>query len=156
MNNSRFAAVTEILGVAAVVLSLIFVGMEIRQAADINSAQTVLSLNQSTSELLQQLASNDELAGLIIRASNDYASLNAEEQVRAGFWFRSVINNHESAWKYHSKGLMDDMDHQAWIRSFCDGLMQREGARREWLTSNEVYSRDFVDEYNFNCGFSDD
>jgi len=39
--------------------------------------------------------------------------------------------SHGIVWKYHSKGLIDDMDHQAWIRSFYNDLMQREGSRRD-------------------------
>lgn len=154
MNDRRFSAIAEFIGVAAVVLSLVFVGMEIRQSADINSAQAVYSLNQTTSELLQQIAINADLAELLSHASNDFASLDENEQMRARFWYRGVINNHEAAWKFHSKGLIDDQDHQAWLTSFCDILIQREGARIEWQASSEIYNRRFVDEYNTHCGLN--
>lgn len=156
MDRKRFGNVAEFVGVAALVLSLIFVGMEIRQAADINSAQAVQSLNLSTSELMRQIAINDELSGLLNRASNDYVSLDADEQIRVGFWYRAVINSHEAAWKFHSKGLIDDLDHQAWIRSFCNILVHREGARREWLSSWNIYNQDFVEEYNAHCGIDNE
>ena len=81
MKNFRLA---EIFGTISVVLSLIFVGVEIHQNTNLTRNQVSLDFAESLKDLTLQIATDDNLPGLVARTvaeetSNDFS---LEDQVR--------------------------------------------------------------------------
>lgn len=82
--------VGELLAAVAVVLSVVFVGLEIRQ----NSRSQVLSVTQGAVSdyigSLELLAENADLACLYVRAAQDYDGLSGSEKLRFSAFYMST------------------------------------------------------------------
>src|SRR5688572_14785983 len=71
----RAALLAEIVGGAAVVVSLIFVGVQLRENANVLEAQAVFDLREANGSLVRDLTGNPELSEMLFRGYNDYAAL---------------------------------------------------------------------------------
>jgi hypothetical protein len=67
MNWDAVIAVSEIIGVVAVIASLIYVGAQIRQNTDIARATIVHETSVSFSRIHELLADNEELSDIYVR-----------------------------------------------------------------------------------------
>ena len=76
MNNKK---ITELIGIAALVLSLIFVAWELRQSNRIAIATAEADLRAGNREANATVAENPELAGIIVKARETNASLDLVE-----------------------------------------------------------------------------
>ena len=62
----------EMIGIVAVIVSLLILGYEIRQNTDTSAAQAVFELNESARQTLFQEATDPNLASLISKAENEF------------------------------------------------------------------------------------
>ena len=131
----------EIVGLVAVVLSLLILAYEIRQNTDTAAAQAVFELNDAARETLFQQATNPNLAALIKKAESDWESLSERERFMYNRWVFADLNLFESAWKYHRRGVISDEEMEGWIISFC-GYVSRESYKRAF-ESIDVFSSGF-------------
>ena len=118
----------ELIGIVAVIVSLLILGYEIRQNTDTSAAQAIFELNESARQTLFQEATDPNLAALIAKAENDFGSLSESESYMYGRWVFAYLNLYESAWRYHRRGVIDDAEMEGWKTSFC-GYMARESFR---------------------------
>ncbi len=91
MKLKNYALMAEIAGGVAVVLSLVFVGFQIKGSSDLLAAQAVFDLRESNSLMSRDLVTNAELSEMAYRGYNDYASLDGVEKWRFGFWVEEVL-----------------------------------------------------------------
>lgn len=76
VNSSRLRDNLEIVGIFGVVISLLFVGYELRQSSKIAKIEAYEAYTSNTIDITLEMSSNPELAGLVMRSFND---LKAEE-----------------------------------------------------------------------------
>ncbi len=119
----------ELIGIAAVIVSLLILGYEIRQNTDTSAAQAIYELNESARQTLFQEATDSDLAVLIGKAEKDLGALSETERYMYGRWVFAYLNLFESAWKYHRRGVIDDAEMEGWKASYC-GLMARASFRQ--------------------------
>ena len=119
----------ELIGIVAVVVSLLILGYEIRQNTDTSAAQAIFELNESARQTLFQEATDPDLAALISKAERDSSGLSERERYMYGRWVFAYLNLHESAWRYHRRGVIDDAEMVGWKTSFC-GYMARASFRQ--------------------------
>ena len=150
LENGRFKALIEVTGVVAVVLGLVFVGLELNQNTAVISAQAIFELNASSNEAFREVAQNPDLADLLDRGYADPDSLNANELDRFNYWLRAVFNANESAYLYYKKGLIEEGDFAGWREALC-ALLQRKGAEQFWTGNLGNYAEGFVDDVNDWC-----
>ena len=129
--SGKIRTIVDISSAVAVLLGLVFVGLELRQNTSVISAQAIHDLNESANNAMLELAQDDALADLTLRGNQDPQALTETERQRYNAWMRAVFNIHESAWMYNRKGLIDDDDFAAWKTSICNNL-QRQGLREFW------------------------
>lgn len=89
----------ELVGVVAVIVSLLILGYEIRQNTDTSAAQAVFELNESARLTLFQEATDPNLASLISKAEKDFDDLNGRERHMYSRWVYAQVNLFESAWR---------------------------------------------------------
>lgn len=142
-DSNRIRILVEISSAVAVLLGLVFVGMELRQNTSVVSAQAIHDLNESANNAMLQLAENAELADLTLRGNQDPGSLGDIERQQYNAWLRAVFNIYESAWIYKDKGLIDQDDFAAWQSSFCRNVQQG-GFGGFWRENSDSWSPDFV------------
>ena len=144
MDNLRKAAlVAEIVGGAGVILSLVFVGFQVKGNADLLAAQAVFDLRESNSLMARDLIADPELALLISRGYADRASLSDIETWRFDFWVTEVLTHRMTAWKYAEEELLDPEEIDSWETSTCSYLSRYEGARIVWDQGGSWIRADF-------------
>jgi hypothetical protein len=149
-DSGRFRALVEITSAAAVVLGLVFVGLELNQNTDAIGAQAIFELNASSNESFRQIAENPELTEILRRGYADPQSLDENERYRFDYWVRAIFNTYESAYVYYKKGLIEESDFAGWRGSFCE-LLRRNGARQFWTGNLGTYADGFVEDANSWC-----
>ncbi len=149
-DSGGFRLVLEIISAAAVLLGLIFVGLELRQNTAAVSAQAIFELNDSSNNAFRDVAQNPQLSELISRGYADPQSLDENELDRFNYWLRSAFNSHESAWLYFKKGLIEEGDFAGWKGSLC-GLLEQRGAQQFWIRNLGNYADGFVEDVNRWC-----
>jgi hypothetical protein len=103
-----FKGALESAGVVAVLVGLIFVGIELRQnTASVQSASSQSLLEQSNLSNFQ-LAMDAEFADLYFRAGNNLDDLDDVERLRYLNYIHGEFNIWEQAFYTHQSGTLDD------------------------------------------------
>ena len=107
MKTSRLA---EIFGTISVVLSLIFVGVEINQNTNLSRNQAYLDFAEGLKDLTLQIATDDVLPGLVARTAegetlNDFS---LEDQVRLNSMQIAAVRVWESLFRSWQSGLLPE------------------------------------------------
>ena len=108
MNWQAIAAVAEAVGAIAVVASLLYLAVQVRQ----NTRQSRLGAQQAmVAELgtvLQSQAQDREFATLLAKGLQDLASLDPVEKVRFLSHIGHLLRLYEAVYFYHDEGALDD------------------------------------------------
>ena len=112
----------ELVGVVAVVLSLLFVAFEIRQNTNTAAAQAVFELNEAGRQTQFLQVTDSNLVALLIQAENDLDALTVEQRYRYRIWVFSFQNLYESAWNHHHRGVINDQDMEGWKTDYCNKM----------------------------------
>jgi hypothetical protein len=146
----RYAHIAEIAGAITVVLSVLYLGYEIRR----NTTSSEIAAAQNLMTLDQQLASwmiDPHINSIIVKARKDLASLSDEEQETLRIIVWSSFGVWEHAYFSHEKGVIDDHMWILWNTSFCSWM------ERNWLElanlglSDEVFRPGFLKQVDA-CG----
>jgi hypothetical protein len=149
-DSGKIRTIVEISSAGAVLLGLVFVGMELRQNTSVVSAQAIHDLNESANSAMLLLAQDAALADLTLRGNGHPQALNDAERQQYNAWVRAVFNIHESAWMYNKKGLIDDDDFLGWKTSICKNL-QRQGLKEFWNANRGSWPKEFQEDVAHWC-----
>lgn len=149
-DSGKIKILVEITSALAVVLSLVFVGLELRQNTAATSGQVFFQLNEHSSATKMTIAQDPELASLVTRGNDDPESLTELEQARYIEWTRARFNFLEAYWVYRKKGLIDDSDSAGMQGSICDTFAVN-GTRWTWRNHLGNYTEGFVDDVEKMC-----
>ncbi|MDE0755845.1 MAG: hypothetical protein OSB26_14465 [Woeseiaceae bacterium] len=84
--------IVEIVGFLAVIASLLFVAYEIRQSNRIALGTTAYEIQRNWISINDAIATDEELAALLIKLGDENAELSALEQVQSAAYGRRFIN----------------------------------------------------------------
>ncbi len=120
---SRLTSLTEVFGGIAVIVSLVFVGLEIRQNTAASRAATYQEMIRASNEYLLVIGTDPDLSLIMYRASNDSLRerLSGLDQlqyfnVRRVFW-----RNMENAYVQHQIGVLGDAEWDTYHGLACRG-----------------------------------
>jgi len=103
----KILQVGELIAAAAVVISVVFVGLEVRQ----NSRAQVLSTTQAAVSdyigSLELLSDNPGLACLYVRAAQDYEGLSGSERLRFSAFYMSTYYQLQEMHRLAEEGALD-------------------------------------------------
>jgi hypothetical protein len=145
------ALVAEIVGGIGVILSLIFVGVQLRGNAALLEAQAVFDLREANGLLVRDLTANPELSELLYRGYQGRAALTEVENWRFNLWVNEVLRIRLIAWKYAEQGLLDVEEAESWRAVTCEYLQAYPGAREVWNSGGPYLRSDFRDQVNEWC-----
>jgi hypothetical protein len=116
--------IIEMVSTGAILLGLIFVGLELKQNTEAVESQTSQGLLELANQANNQIASDRQLAELLLRVNKDVDELNELEALQYGRFVHSEMNIWEHAFFSHANGTMHsdlwsgyDM---AYRRFFCE------------------------------------
>lgn len=106
MDLVNFAAIAEIISAIAVIISLIFVGTEIRKNTKINEAATFQASVAHDIEILMKLGEDPVIAHIFFAYRDQPDTLSEEEQSQGAHLMAAVIRHIENLYLQYKKGML--------------------------------------------------
>jgi hypothetical protein len=125
-----------------VILSILFLALQISRTEDVMKAQTRSTLASQSATLLFGEADNAELAN-IVRRSYDSEDLTADESFRLERLLQAYFRHWESTHYQYRVGLFDEEEYSR-VREAWRVRLARPGVRELWCGGRAVYSAAFV------------
>ena len=121
--------VSQILAVLGVIGSLIFVGMQMRQANVFARNEVTDRIGQGFSELQQGIMADSELSGVFQRAYAGDSDFSEEEQTKLASYILILIGQTGRMMSAKQSGLLEPMTEESSLRSVC------------WMLSKPAFAR---------------
>jgi hypothetical protein len=116
MTLDQLASIGEIIGALAVVVSLIYLAVQVRSNTEAERTSTYQSIVSDFGALNINMSGAPELSGLFTRAMEDYIQLNPDEQARISQVFFQAFRNFENMFYQHRRGYLDEELWLGWKR----------------------------------------
>ena len=148
MKTTNWKYVAETVGIAAILVSLIIIVMELRQTQSALIASTYQSRALDAIRVEGAKADSEVLGPLLAQVDLDdpesLATLNELERFRLRSYFVSRLIDLDNEYYQYQKGFLDDEYFEFW---FTDQLKRNARARRSFgLTERRPSFKQFVDE----------
>ena len=143
MNWNAVGAVGEIIGATAVLLSLLYLGFQIRQNTKSLKSSSYQAAIASMSELSNLIASNEQSARICrTMLLGDIQDLSEDESFMGSAWLTGLFRNYENFYYQHQTGAMEDHLWEGMRRTMV-GYYNLPNIREWWSVRKEVYSAEF-------------
>ena len=157
MNESKLsltAHYAEIVSAFAVVVSLVFVGLEVRQSNSLARSEAVAALNEATNQANWLIAENIDLADRLARFSeaSEHGSLTQAERTSIQFFHQGMMNTWEAAWTAYDQGVIDLATVKPYMADAC-AVLSRPVLRASnvWENAKNAFNPGFVKFLEGNC-----
>ena len=141
LNLQDYASAAEIIGAVAVVISLVYVGLSIRQnteAIQVSNHHALVAMDMEKNTWLRE----SEFAAIYVTAREEPEKLSKVQMQQYSTFVADTLNAWEFAYITHSNGAMDETIWNGW-----DGFYRSElssgSFRRFWLDGGENFSPKF-------------
>ncbi|MFC1796764.1 hypothetical protein ACFL1V_06670 [Pseudomonadota bacterium] len=157
LSLDSLAAIAEVVGAIAVVLSLIYVGHQVKQNTKALRTQVHETLVGHVFAAEGTLLANADLARIIIKSSSVSESLTPDERLRADKYFTFEFVNWESAYLHYKQGFIEEQVWRRWdMSSYPD--KEEQGYFEFWAKHRDWYDSSFanhVDRVFINIGYTE-
>jgi len=142
MNWDAIGAVGEAVGAAGVIISLLYLAVQIRGDARAKRIATTHEQSVASREVLLSIADNPGLADLFLRGLNDFTSLNGAELPRFSALLSHMCRMWEDQFFQWSEG---HFDLRVWrgIEASLDDMFAFPGLQAWWKTRSHWYGEPF-------------
>ena len=148
MDIMELGAIGELVGGVAVIGSLIYVGLQVRQSNrqdlqrhEIERNESDRNFSRDTSSLLMAMT-DAELAGVFRRGLNDLSDLSLDEQLRLDMWLSGLLNHCVAIWR---RGLIREAYLRTWV-NWLVSLIKTPGGMDWWHSTKLRHEPGFVQE----------
>lgn len=141
MNWDAIAAVGEVIGAAAVVISIIYLAVQVRQ----NTKSAKLSVEQNiassmTSFLFDQ--AHTDIPDIYVRGSENFANLTEEEAAKFGFFVLGMFRVYQQAHDQRLEGNLSDRSWESIENAFMT-QMRAPGVIAAWKVRGNTFKAEF-------------
>ena len=140
MNWTKASAVAEILSSVAILITLVYLVVEIQQNSEATQAETRQAILDSDQQFLELLIDSPEL--MVLQYQSD---LSDEERIRLSFLLVTFIRMRENNWLQYENGTLDDVTWQAYRLSLIAQLSNPQS--RAWWRNfgvERIFDSDFI------------
>ena len=127
----------ELVGIAGIIVSLIFLGYELKRSNDIAETEAVAAIYSMTNEMGLALAENPELSRVFGQALSDFESLSPDDQWTLYVLLEYVVNVNEAAWKYYDKGIINQEEADYFTRGLCKLIGRHPTLVEAWRSNKQ-------------------
>lgn len=142
MNWDAVAAIAELVGALAVVITVAYLAVQIRQNTKTAHSAVQQGMLDTLHSLRLAVSQDPELARLLIKANREYESLTPEEVLR----FDQFAEDFLSLWSHmqlqHQRSLLDAELWQAWDAGYRRAF-EAPGFRRAWELGKDTFPAAF-------------
>lgn len=141
MDWAVLSAASDIVGTAAVVVSLLYLATQIRTQ---NREARIASVHQITGafRLATSSLQDGQLASVFARGSHGFESLSETERLQFISIFQGLFRVWEEAYYHHQQGRLDEPIWDAMNAQYAPYL-SLPGFQRVWAIRKQAYSTDF-------------
>ena len=150
----EYALIAEIVGGIAIVLSLIFVGMQIRQNSEISQINAYQELVSQITVMNTLRVQDAEFADLFWRFDHGQQPQDDKERARLEAFLYMVFRHGDLAYRQYGKGLID-RDGLVSVLSPTRSFLNTQIGREVWETLSPSLQSgyvDFVEDVGVLCG----
>jgi len=135
---TAIGTVAELLGALGVIISLVYLGSQVRAASELTRQEAARSVLEKLNRTMEYLASSHEKSDLWVRGSSGLANLKDEaETVQFSAFLTTFFRTYEELFVYRRSGVEWDWDgFEAQVRA----TLQAPGVREWWPTRNHYLS----------------
>lgn len=119
----EYALIAEVVSALAIVLSLIFVGLQVRQGAQETRENSVALRSQ-----VQQAMMEADKDLLLFRAENG-----APDERAAFYYLAAILRSRQLYWTQHNVGLLDDDTYFSYMAPFARGTLSDPDFTSYWI-----------------------
>ena len=142
INWDAVAALSEAFGVIAVVTSLVFVGLQIRQSTKASKVDAARNISSEWRSVYQGPATSRQLAEVLNRGGHDYGSLDGVDLMQYNAAMHQIFHAAASTFYQHENGALDDETFDGisrQLRQMC-GVP---GIKNYWDSRKEIFPARF-------------
>jgi hypothetical protein len=132
----------EVVGLLAVVLSLIFLGLEVQQNSLLMRSQVRDSITDKQIAFFSLIAGNSETANSVQKAIAGAPDMSPAEQQQFLHWSSAALRMWENEWYQYQNGLFDQSEFTPRMEVWR-ALARNPSFRDQWRSSMTRYSPDF-------------
>ncbi len=143
MNWEAVTAITEVVGVTAVLATLTYLAIQIKQNTAAVATSTYESVMTGFNDINVVVASNPDLASLLDRGSQHPKSLSPEDVVRFNFLLRCYANQWWKLFKLHERGSLPVSEWSIFAREAAQ-FMGQPGCK-PFREQNELFADLYVE-----------
>jgi hypothetical protein len=140
---SQLAQIAEVIAAVAVVISLVYVGGEVRQNTAAVRGAAMQAVAATDANALLTVASDSALASIFRRGMDDPAVLSGEEAFRFFIWQRQFWLWMQNIYQQSELDLIDPSVWDGYLSIIC-GQWQSPGVRGTWGDHSDVVNPDFA------------
>lgn len=143
MNWDAIAAIAELLGALGVIVSLAYLGSQVRSGSSQSRQAAIRSIVNQMNKIWTQMATERNHADIWVRGSKGLSNLKDEtERVQFSALMLSMFRPYEEIFHYRRDGLVDDWTWES-ISPQCHALMGTPGFRHWWEMRAGWFSTSF-------------
>ncbi len=143
MTIMELGAIGEFIGAIAVVVTLIYLAIQVRQNTNALKLNTTQSVTEELQNMFALLASNQDLTEVFVRASRD-SELRGPERGRYSAFTSNLIRVYENAFLQRRAGVIDQAHWVGMTRMMID-YTSMAAFQQYWLDRKHWVSDDFQD-----------
>ncbi len=147
MDIVELGAVGELVGGVAVIGTLVYLGLQVKQSTRTSRSAGYQAAVSSVSDWSRNVGSDAELAVIMHDGSRDPSSLSREQRIQYVYLITSVVRNFENIHYQYENGSLDDSVWDSW-EARIRGFFTAPGPQAFWKRQRMAYSasfRDFVE-----------
>ena len=107
MTLENWALIAEIVGSVAVVVSLIFVGVQLRDNTSATKSATASAASSATTAWYSAMGTSAQASALFFNFMNEPDSLTPQERLQAVFAVHSALTNFQTSFMLANEGTLD-------------------------------------------------
>ena len=135
--------ISQLVAAAGVILSLIFLAIQLRQNTKAVRSASIQNLVQSLSDTAQANIDNPYVVPIMLKANAGPGHLTDEERVRLHFWFVMAFRRFEGVYFQRKLGLVDFAIIDGFERSHLSMLASPSG-QAWWSGAKGIFNSGFV------------
>jgi len=142
MSLNDLANIGQVIGAIAVVISLIYVAMQIRQNTNAVRAATAQSVHEHFANWYQLVASDSTTAQVVVQGLKDYNALSETDKARFISAFMAFLSYSQNAFIKWKQGLLEPSLWMAWEQIIIN-LTGAPGGKAFWKDRAYLFGEEF-------------
>ena len=143
MTLDLIVAISQLIAAVGVILSLIFLAVQLRQNTRAVRSASIQNLVESPADTAQANVDNEYVVPIMLKANAGPERLSEEELARLHFWFVMAFRRFEGVYFQRKLGLVDSAIIDGFERSHLSILASRTG-QAWWSGAKSIFNSGFV------------